>query len=238
MPEHRLKERQAKEGFYDTIAETFDAVMNRFDLDRRIEIVFDRLLGAIELRGKLLLDVGAGTGPFSLVARDRGASVISLDLGGQLLRVARGKGIQQPVVGDACALPLAHDSVDVVISSECIEHTPSPRTAVSEMLRVLRPGGSLALTCPNRRWRWAAVVGSKLHLRPYQGLENWPTWEELEKWIDEAGGRIIRHVGLHALPFQLPFAKATLPRIDQAAARLGAYFVNQCVLAHKSKVLR
>jgi ubiquinone/menaquinone biosynthesis C-methylase UbiE len=163
----------------------------------------------------------------------RGARVTSLDIGLELLKVAQDKGAQALVQGDALYLPFADGSFDVVISSECIEHTLDGGLAVREMLRVLKSGGYLALSCPNRFWRWAVVLATTVGLRPYGGIEEPPTWSLLEDWIEEAGGTTLHHAGVHALPFQIPFAASILPRLDRKLARAERYFVNQVVLACK-----
>jgi SAM-dependent methyltransferase len=54
------------------------------------------------------------------------------------------------VVGDALRLPFPSDSFDRVIAAEVLEHIPDDRSAVAELARVLRPGGTLAVTVP--RW--------------------------------------------------------------------------------------
>ena len=56
---------QQKLRFYDTIADRFDTIVNRFDLDRRLDIVFAEFLTGADLRGRTLLDAGCGTGWFS-----------------------------------------------------------------------------------------------------------------------------------------------------------------------------
>ena len=43
----------------------------------------------------------------------------------------------------------APNQFDVVVSSECIEHTPDPAEAVRQMVLVLKPGGLLAISTPN-----------------------------------------------------------------------------------------
>lgn len=224
---------EASTHFYDSIATEFDALMNSYDLSRRLKAVFDDMLGGMPLSGLRVLDVGCGTGEFTLLAQHKGANVISLDIGYRLLEVARGKGVLTPVVADALVLPFESESFDLVLSSECVEHTTNGSQAVQEMIRVLRPDGRLVLTCPNRAWRWLVVSATWLGLRPYAGIEEPPSWGTLEEWIDLAGGRILMHHGLHAVPFQLPLAELLLPRLDRLLAPVQRHFINQCLLAIK-----
>jgi SAM-dependent methyltransferase len=221
------------ERFYDTIAGEFDALMNPYDLQRRLEVVFEDLLGGRTLAGLTVLDVGCGTGPFTLAALDRGARITSVDIGVELLRRAKDKGAPRPLAGNATALPFPDASFDLVISSECIEHTAHPERSVAEMLRVLRTGGMLVLTCPNRAWRWSVPIASALHLRPYRGLENWPGWWTLGRWVQAHGGTLTRHVGIHSFPFILPFTHPLLRRLDRFGAVLGPAYVNQGLAAVK-----
>jgi SAM-dependent methyltransferase len=52
------------------------------------------------------------------------------------------------VQGDALQLPFSDGSFDRVIASEILEHIPADETAMAELTRVLRPGGSMAVTVP------------------------------------------------------------------------------------------
>ena len=192
-----------KSRFYDTIASDFDAIMNHYDLNRRLEVVFDQLLGGRDLVGSKVLDAGCGTGYFSRRSIAAGGDVVSVDIGVKLLQEARKKGIKKPVASDVTKLAFADNTFDVVVSSECIEHTPSPETAVAELIRVLRPGGTLVLTCPNRFWHWSCRLANALGIRPYCGFENWPSWEALRRWTNANGIEIREHIGLHLFPLCL-----------------------------------
>jgi SAM-dependent methyltransferase len=203
--------------FYDRIADSFDAIMNRYDLGRRLELVFDRFLPVDELTGRSLLDVGAGTGWFSQRAVAAGARVVALDVGLRLLTKVREKCNARLVAADACRLPFADRSFEIVLSSECIEHTPDPLGAVREMIRVLRPGGVLVVTVPNRLWRLSAVAAAVLKLRPYEGLENWVSWPALRRTLRAGGLTITTMVGFHLFP---PVVRVTWPLL-RAADGLG-----------------
>lgn len=78
----------------------------------------------------------------------------SLDVNGSVRRYFTGPytgldmrpGPSVDVVGTADALPFPDDAFDVVVSTEMLEHDPSPWLSLAEMGRVLRPGGHLLLT--------------------------------------------------------------------------------------------
>ena len=219
--------------FYDGIADEFDDVMNHYDLERRLDVMFDQLLGGADLSGALLLDAGCGTGEFSSAARARGATVVSVDIGPRLLARTRSKGVERVVAADVAALPFAAGTFDIVLSSECIEHTPSPRSSVAELTRVLKPHGRLALTCPNRTWYWSCAIADRLGIRHYKGLENWPRWSALRQWVSEGGVAVAQHRGLHLFPFMLSITHPLLRALDRLGSVAGPLFVNQCISGTK-----
>ena len=233
MADSRPSETDDKSRFYDSIASDFDEIMNHYDLQRRLEVIFDQLLNGKDLSGLKLLDAGCGTGYFSRRALAAGADVVSLDIGVNLLKEAQKKGARKPVASDVTKLAFAGDSFDVVISSECIEHTPSPATAVAELVRVLRPGGIFVITCPNRFWHWSCRLANALGIRPYLGLENWPSWSSLRDWSRASGIEIQQHIGLHLFPFVLTPTHPLLRFLDKAGNTLGPLYVNQCLLGTK-----
>ena len=219
--------------FYDTIADRFDAIMNRYDVERRLEIVFGELLAAEDLAGLSLLDVGCGTGWFTQRAASRGARVVALDVSVKLLQRTREKCDVTLVASDACRLPFPDGAFDIVISSECIEHTAHPIRAVAEMCRVLKPRGTLVVTVPNRVWHWSATFASVFKLRPYEGLENWVSWWELRRALRGHGMTIVHMRGFHLFPPVLRVTWPMLRPLDRLGPAIGPVMLNIAVKAVK-----
>ena len=101
--------------------------------------------------GERVLDVACGTGVVAITAGRAGAEASGLDLTPVLLERAReNASIAEVSVdfteGDAEALPYADKTFDVVLSQFGHMFAPRPEIAISEMLRVLRPGGRVAFT--------------------------------------------------------------------------------------------
>ncbi|MGC2485935.1 MAG: class I SAM-dependent methyltransferase [Acidimicrobiales bacterium] len=113
-------------------------------------------------RDDTLLDLGCGFGRHAFEAARRGAYVVAVDAGEDEVRgvaatframVEAGEldtSSQRATVvqGDALALPFADASFDRVICSEVLEHIPDDLGAMRELTRVLRPGGTMAITVP------------------------------------------------------------------------------------------
>ena len=120
---------------------------------------FDRL-GVLD--GDRFLDLGCGFGRHAFAAARRGAEVVALDAGmdevigvrsvlGAMVEAGelsedriRAGGIQ----GNALMLPFADGTFDRIVASEVLEHIPDDLTAIGELARVLRPGGTMAVTVP------------------------------------------------------------------------------------------
>jgi ubiquinone/menaquinone biosynthesis C-methylase UbiE len=108
-------------------------------------LVYDRL--AVELvarspvafAGRVVLDVGAGTGAASLAIIAAGGRVVAVDMALGMLRATRAVVIGS-LVGDAATLPVAAGSVDGVVAAFSFNHLPDPVAGFVEARRVCRPG--------------------------------------------------------------------------------------------------
>jgi SAM-dependent methyltransferase len=102
---------------------------------------------ALVAPGKHVLDAAAGDGNVALAAARRGAEVDACDLAPRM--VERGKGRCPTAfwrVADVQELPYDDGEFDAVLSSFGAHLAPSPRSAAQELVRVARPGGTVALT--------------------------------------------------------------------------------------------
>ncbi len=230
---------ESKEYCHDGLVETFETDMSSYDVVRRLETLVDDFLGPVSigqggLDGLKVLDVGCGLGHFSERAAQQGAQVTAMDLGPRLVEKTKERVGCEALVGDVLQLTslLEPGSFDVVLSSECVEHTPDPLLAVQQMAAMVRPGGWLSVSTPNRVWQPVVRAASRLKLRPFDGLENFVTWNALRSTLDESGLSIVRQEGLHLWPFHSRMYGA-LRWCDSHMQALKGVMINMCVLAQK-----
>ena len=227
-------EKKDKMYFYESFADEFDSKMNMYDTNKRVHVFFNEFLTKDELKDKSLLDAGCGTGWFSKAAFDRGAKVTSMDLGENLLAQVAKKCQSQKIVGSILDIPFPENTFDYVVSSEVIEHTPEPFKALSEIYRVLKPGGVMVISTPNKFWYWSLWVANKLNLRPYQGLENWSGYYQLKKETIKVGFRIEKQCGVHLIPFVHPATYPINNMFHKWNKLFGPLMVNIVIKAIKS----
>lgn len=113
------------------------------------------------------LDIGAAGGGNTLVLTRRGWQAVALEYAVEGAAVAAGRGL--PVLrADACHLPIADDSLDLVTALDVLEHLEDDAAAAAEIRRVLRPGGVLVVTVPVDRRLWSAHDEAVGHVRRYE----------------------------------------------------------------------
>ncbi len=132
------------------------------EVAQRLEPVAELIVGRVGAgAGLSLLDVATGSGNVALAAARAGAAVTGLDLTPKLLEAARGRALEaglevELIEGDAEALPFADGSFDLVTSCFGVMFAPRQRVAAGELVRVARPGATIAVTA----WTPAGFVGT------------------------------------------------------------------------------
>jgi len=118
--------------------------------------------------GQSVLDLGCGTGEFSAALVEAGASVVAADVSQEALSRARARhpGLDLRQVPETGSLPLADGECDLVWAGAVIERVVDTDGWLSEVRRVLRPGGKLLLTTP-----WHGRPGTALALLAPGGFE-------------------------------------------------------------------
>jgi ubiquinone/menaquinone biosynthesis C-methylase UbiE len=118
----------------------------------------------------VVLDCGCREGDYTIrMTRGVGSPhLIGLDYTASVLKLAAQKGIT-PLRADLNKnIPLTCGSVDVILASDVLEHLVNPALFVSEMFRVLRPGGYLILDTPNLA-SWHNIFALLVGVQPFSG---------------------------------------------------------------------
>jgi len=160
--------------------------------------------------GSRVLDVACGTGVVAITAALAGAEVSGLDLSPALIATARCNAMLCPdvsldfVEGDAEALPYPDRHFDVVLSQFGHMFTPRPAVVLSEMLRVLKPGGTVAFST----WPPELLFGRLFEfldelVPPLPGTVPSTQWGEVSV-IRERLGAAVRDVEFHRDEMWIP----------------------------------
>ncbi|MFC2171524.1 class I SAM-dependent methyltransferase [Acidobacteriota bacterium] len=120
--------------------------------------------------GSRILDVGCGNLLDYPIFKGAGCCYIGVDFSVEMLRDGVGRYPEckgRVVIADARQLPFRMESFDRVVASEIVEHVPEYEKIFNEIAPILKPGGTLTVSCPNRRSLY--------------GLARW-FWERKHEW--------------------------------------------------------
>lgn len=179
-----------------------------------IEHIAEEFMARLPLRrGERMLDVACGTGNLALIAARQGCEVQGIDIAGNLIEQARVRAAKEGLKidfkeADAEAVPFPRLRFDRVVSMFGVMFAPRPEVAVTEMRRVTRPGGQIALV----NWTPEGFLGKmfqifKGHLPPPPaGVPSPMTWGDEAMVIERlqsgfTGIRLTRRIARMRYPF-------------------------------------
>ena len=213
--------------FFDGMSATRNALFRANPaLDYEQQVRSGAVLARLRpIAGETILDIGCGNARDMIRILEAGARIVGIDLSEGMIDQARrelqaaGHRDVRLDVGDATQMPFPDASFDKVLCSEVIEHIPDADAAVREIRRVLKPGGMLVISTPNRTsWYgfdryilWARV----LRRRWNHPFDNWRTMSELTSMLTRQGLEVSTTATVCYLPGFL--ATYFLPRQLQSA---------------------
>jgi ubiquinone/menaquinone biosynthesis C-methylase UbiE len=151
----------ANDALFDSKADTYDSwyttPLGAYEDELENALVF-RHVGGVQ--GKTVLDVGCGTGLYSIRLSESGADVTAVDISLKMIEIARRKAQDRGQYiwydeADMAKLPYENRTFDMVVSITALEFAADPLLALMEMARVLRPGGKLVVGVLNNDSPWA-----------------------------------------------------------------------------------
>src|SRR3989344_1587566 len=137
--------------------------------------------------GKKILDIACGWGELLVLAKEQGLMVSGIDISPHAIKLAK-KRIQDGdlKVARAEKLPYQNNSFDYIVCVGSLEHFDSPEKALSEMSRVIKPGGKIFIRVPNLYFLGHIFMAVKFGKFPSEGGQDFSErfstklgWKEL-----------------------------------------------------------
>ncbi len=162
------------------------------------EIVFTALLQHTDLRDKVVVDIGCGTGRhWPLLFEQQPASLTGYDVSEGMLDILRQKypAATVRILHNDLLPGLASESCDVLLSTLTIAHIPDAYKAIQEWARVTRPGGNIFITdfhpaaLAGGATRSFSVAGKKVTIKNYVH-----SLDKLQQFADALGLRIVNTI--------------------------------------------
>ena len=228
-----MKPRDAIE-FHQALAPEWEQKYQKASFQSRDSAVMD-LLSRHSLKGQHWLDAGCGSGRFARLLASGGGMVLGVDAAAGMVDAARRLSSPTDVAGSLqfrqietiARLDLPDACMDGVLCNSVLEYLPDPDAALAEMVRVLKPGGSLLISVPNRRSLFRQALLATLWLTRWAGYPR-PAWlvHSVNQYRDEDFGRTLKGLGLGVTP---PiFFGGALPNAVRRLRRGGSLMFFEC----------
>jgi SAM-dependent methyltransferase len=138
---------------------------------------------------KRVVDVGGFDGELSLAFRDRDRRFVVVDLDPEGVAAAAVGGCTG-IIGSAGRLPLAAGSADAVMCLDVLEHLQEDTAVLSEVERILKPGGRVLFTTPDETFSLPLVRAERIN-RAWGHVRNGYSLEAVCGMCERAGLRIV-----------------------------------------------
>ncbi|NJE08733.1 class I SAM-dependent methyltransferase [Thermococcus sp. M39] len=201
----------------------FDKIAHRYDTwyQTKVGQYVDRtekrlIFSMIKTKRGRALDLGCGTGNYTIELYKRGFDVIGVDLSQEMLRIAKAKIPNVLFIrADAYNLPFKKEVFDLVLSVTMFEFIYEPEKVLNEIHRVLKPGGEVVIGTMNGRSLWFLFKRFKsLFVETAYRYARFYTPKELETLLTNAGFDNVESRGIIFFPSFFPFI-GIAEKVDQ-----------------------
>ena len=164
-----------------------------------------------------ILDIGCGRGfllrKLSQIARS-GTKFFGLDISSKLCQIAQENNPEARIIrGDAEVMPYPENSFDFVFMTEALEHMLDYHKALSEVRRVLKPGGIFIVTVPNRDWLRYDYY-DKIRKKDLQPVDDhYFRFQEIKTLLEKNFFKILKYRGMDNLWYY-----GSIHKLEMAAA--------------------
>lgn len=180
----RRRRLHRSQSYFESVAGDWERIRKSYFDDRVTSLAIEKLLP----RNLVLADIGCGTGSLSFELARFAKKVIGIDLSQEMLRRARNLAKERQLLnvefrqGDALKLRLKSQSVDATFCVMVLHFLPDPQTAVAELCRITRAGGTVVLV---------DLVRHKQEWMREQMAHRWLGFDRtvLEQWFQHAGAK-------------------------------------------------
>ena len=189
-----------REGLAQVDQDPRSFTMSQFKFNARVKDMLGRL---DDVQGKSILELGCGKGMISVVLAGRGAQTTGIDIGPDLIVLAKELARINKVecdfqVSSVDSLPFPDESFDHVVGSAIMHHLPrqAVQTSIAEAFRVLRPGGTLMLSEPIENSRIFEFLQNLVPVGTPGRPNHRPSLLQREKWrefLKNADDRAMRN---------------------------------------------
>ena len=219
------------------MAEYFDKIAHRYDEWYKTKVggYVDKtekklVFSMIKTKHGNALDLGCGTGNYTLELYKRGFQVVGVDISRRMFKIAQKKLPNVKFIkANAYSLPFEDNTFDLVLSVTMLEFIHEPEKVLSEVYRVLKPGGEAVIGTMNGKSMWFIFKRMKsLFVETAYRYARFYTPKELESLMKNAGFKETESRGIIYLPSFFPFVNIS-ERLDEKFSdklkNLGAFII-------------